>query len=200
MASPLDESGNRPRWSLRLFGEFELIELGSGRKISVPGKRERVLLAYLAIHPKCREARRKLTTFLWGEDSDETTLENLRTCVFNLRKALGPTGNQVISSEGREIVLDVSAFKIDALEFWRLAGSSDPARLEQAAQLYGGEFLDGLGIESDAFESWRRTEASRCRDRAVTILTSLMSASANAGDARTKSMRIPSFLGKRSCL
>ena len=108
MASPLDESGNRSRWSLRLFGEFELIELVSGRKISVPGKRERVLLAYLAIHPKCREARRKLTTFLWGEQSDETTLENLRTCVFNLRKALGPTGSQVILSEGREIMLDVA--------------------------------------------------------------------------------------------
>src|SRR6185503_15190007 len=41
-------------------------------------------------------------------------------------------------------------------------------------KLYSGEFLDGLIIESDEFESWRRAEASRCRDQAIDVLSRLM--------------------------
>ena len=55
----------------------------------MPGKRERVLLTYLALSPSCRQPRRKLTTLLWGDAADETTLDNLRNCLWSLRKALG---------------------------------------------------------------------------------------------------------------
>ena len=150
----------------------------------MPGKRERVLLAYLAVNPNRRELRRKLTTLLWGEDSGETTLDNLRTCVFNLRKALGPLGNQVISSDGREIVVDPSAFEVDVLEFRRFAAGPDPSSLEQAAKLYTGEFLGGLGIDSEEFESWRRDEATRCRDCALNVLISLMAQWQKAGETQ----------------
>ncbi len=172
----------RPRWSLRLLGEFELVELDAGRKIPVPGKRERALLAYLAVHPKCREARLKLTTFLWGEESDETTLDNLRTCVFNLRKALGSFGNQVVSSEGRDIALDSSAFDVDVVDFLQTSTEADVSNLQRSVQFYGGAFLDGLSIESDVFESWRRDEATRYSNRALEVLNALMEKAAAAGD------------------
>ena len=81
-----------PRWSLRLLGDFKLSTLPSGEKVALPGKRERVLLAYLALSPSYRQPRRKLATLLWGDATDETTLDNLRTCVWNLRKALGDSG------------------------------------------------------------------------------------------------------------
>ena len=171
------------RWSLRLLGEFELVELDSGAKILLPGKRERVLLAYLAVHPKCRESRRKLTTLLWGEDSDETTLDNLRTCVFNLRRALGSSGSRVVASDGRDIALDLSAFDVDVVEFWNAAAKADITDLQRAAQLYGGKFLDSISIESDEFESWRRDEATRSSNRALEILNALMANAAAAGDA-----------------
>src|SRR5690242_2703630 len=128
-------------WSLRLLGEFERGELPDGTKVALPGNRERLLLAYLAVHPKCRESRRKLTTLLWREDSDETTLDNLRNCVFNLRKALGTSDNQVVASDGRDITLDISAFDIDVVEFWNAAAKADITNLQRAAQLYGGKFL-----------------------------------------------------------
>src|SRR5215471_2857138 len=170
------------RWSLRLFGEFELRELPGGQKVTVPGKRERVLLAYLAVSPDCRESRRKLTMLLWGDSSDETSLDNLRTCVFNLRKALGDTEHRLISSDGRDIVLNATAFKIDVLALRAVAPHSGPSELEEAANLYRGEFLDGLGIESEEFESWRREEVARCKDRALDILTWLMRELAEAGE------------------
>src|SRR5262245_774910 len=134
------------RWSLRLLGDCQLSEL-SGEKVALPRKRERVLLAYLALSPNCRQPRRKLVTLLWGDAADETTLDNLRTCVFNLRKALGDTEHQVIVSEERDIVLDASAFEIDVLSLRRFAAGSTVAELEEAAKLYTGDFLEGLGIE-----------------------------------------------------
>jgi len=89
-ASALDNGTEGPaRWSFRLFGAFELNALPGGERLVVPGKRERVLLAYLALSPNCRQQRRKLATLLWGDASDETALDNLRTCVWGLRKALG---------------------------------------------------------------------------------------------------------------
>src|ERR1700686_616901 len=96
------------RWSLRLLGGFELGVLPGGERVALPGKRERVLLAYLALSPNCRQQRRKLATLLWGDASDETALDNLRTCVWGLRKALGDTGHRVIASEGEDIVLDAA--------------------------------------------------------------------------------------------
>jgi TolB-like protein/DNA-binding SARP family transcriptional activator len=170
-------------WSLRLFGDFQLNERPGGEKVTLPGKRERVLLAYLALSPNCRHPRRKLVTLLWGEAADETSLDNLRTCVFNLRKALGDTERNVIASEDRDIVLDSSAFEIDVLEFRRLAAGSGLTDLEEAAKLYSGDFLEGLSIESEEFESWRREETTRCRDQAIDVLSRLMTQLSASGES-----------------
>ena len=126
--------------------------LPGGERVASLGKRERVLLAYLALSPNGRQPRRKLATLLWGDAADETTLDNLRNCLWNLRKALGDTEHRVVASEGEDIVLDAAAFDVDALAFRRLAAQSGRTELEEAAKLYAGEFLDGLVIESEEFE------------------------------------------------
>jgi TolB-like protein/DNA-binding SARP family transcriptional activator len=171
------------RWLLRLFGDFELSEHGSGRKVALPGKRERVLLAYLALSPNGRQPRRKLVTLLWGEAADETTLDNLRTAIFNLRKALGDADRSVVASEDRDIVLEVSAFELDVLAVRRLAAGSEVAELEEATTLYAGDFLDGLSIESEAFEVWRREESTRCKGQILDALTKLMTQLAASGES-----------------
>jgi TolB-like protein/DNA-binding SARP family transcriptional activator len=164
----------RAGWSLRLLGGFNLRAFGGGETVTLSGKRERVLLAYLALSPNCRQPRRKLAALLWGDSGDETALDNLRTCVWSLRKALGDTEHRVIASEGEDIVLDAAAFEIDALAFRRLAAQSDRPALESAAILSSGEFLNGLDIESEEFESWRRAEAALHRDQSIDVLTRLM--------------------------
>jgi TolB-like protein/DNA-binding SARP family transcriptional activator len=175
-------NGERARWVLRLLGGFELSVLPAGEKVTGLGKRERVLLAYLALNPKGREQRRKLTALLWGDSADETTLENLRNCLYGLRKSLGDTEHRVIASDGEDIVLGQSAFEVDALTFHRLAAQAGRAELEQAASLYAGGLLDGLDIESEEFESWRRAESMRFRDQAVDVLNRLMAQHAESGE------------------
>jgi DNA-binding SARP family transcriptional activator len=181
-ASPLGNGTvGRPRWSLRLLGAFELSPLPGVAKVTLPGKRERVLLAYLALSPNYRQPRRKLVSLLWGDAADETTLDNLRNCLWNLRKALGDTEHRVVASDGEDIVLDAAALDVDALAFRRLAVQSGRPELEAAAALYA-EFLDGLLIESEEFESWRRAEASRYRDQAIDVLTRLMTRFSECGE------------------
>jgi TolB-like protein/DNA-binding SARP family transcriptional activator len=181
--SALDNGIEGPaRWSLRLFGGFELNAIPSGERVALPGKRERVLLAYLALSPNCRQPRRKLAALLWGGTTDETLLDNLRNCLWGLRKALGDTEHRVLASEGEDIVLDAAAFDVDALAFRCLAVQSGRTELEEAANLCSEEFLDGLDIDSEEFESWRRAEATRYRDQAVDVLTRLMTQSVECGE------------------
>jgi adenylate cyclase len=171
-----------PRWLLRVFGGFELGVHPGGERVTLPGKRERVLLAYLTLSPNYRQPRRKLVSLLWGDTADETTLDNLRNCLWNLRKALGDTEHRVVVSDGEDIVLDAAAFDVDALAFRRLATQSSRTDLEAAATLYSGELLDGLIIESDEFETWRRAEASRYRDQAIDVLSRLVAQCSGCGE------------------
>jgi TolB-like protein/DNA-binding SARP family transcriptional activator len=183
-ASGLDNGIEGPaRWSLRLFGGFELSALPGGERVALPGKRERVLLAHLALSPKGSQPRRKLAALLWGDATDETLLDNLRACIWKLRKALGDTEHRVIASNGEDIVLDAAAFDVDALAFRRLAAQSGRSELEGAANLCSGELLDGLDIESEEFESWRRAEGARYRDQTIDVLTRLMTQLCECGEA-----------------
>src|SRR5215467_14559304 len=135
-----DRTGRPACWSLCLFGGFELTPLPSGDAVTPLGKRERALLAYLAISPKSRQPRRKLATVIWGDATDQTLLDNLRTCVWRLRKALGDTKRRLIASDDEDIVLDTAAFDIDVLAFRCLETQSKRTDLEAAANLYSGEF------------------------------------------------------------
>ena len=171
------------RWSLRLLGGFELSALPGGEKVASLGTRERALLAFLALSPKGSQPRRKLAALLWGDATDETLLDNLRTSLWRLRKALGDTEHGLIASDGEEIVLDAAAFDVDALAFRRLAAQPGRSELEAAANLYAGELLDGLEIDSEEFESWRRAEATRYRDQTVDVLTRLMTQLGECGES-----------------
>ena len=182
---PAVESGSRPapRWSLRLLGGFELGTFPTGQKVVLPGKRERTLLAYLALSPKGRQPRRKLAALIWGDANDQTLLDNLRTCVWRLRKALGDSEHRLLASDDEDIVLDIAAFDVDALTFRRLAAQTGQAELEAAARLYNGEFLEGLDLDSEEFESWRRTERSHFLDQSVDLLSRLMKLLTEHGQA-----------------
>ena len=174
--------GGQAHWSLRLFGGFDLRHIATDERVTSLGKRERVLLAYLALSPNCRQPRRKLATLLWGDATDATALDNLRTCVWSLRKGLGDTEHRFIASEGEEVALDPTACEVDALKFRRLATQSPQSDLQAAANLYSGELLDGLDIQNEEFESWRRDEATRYRNQAVDVLTRLMTKLSESGE------------------
>ncbi|HEX6610697.1 MAG TPA: BTAD domain-containing putative transcriptional regulator, partial [Hyphomicrobiaceae bacterium] len=79
--------------------------------------------------------------------------------------------------------MDVSAFAVDVLTVGRLATASAVTELEEAAQLYTGDFLEGLSIESGEFESWRREVSARSKGQVLDVLTRLMTQLAASGES-----------------
>jgi TolB-like protein/DNA-binding SARP family transcriptional activator/tetratricopeptide (TPR) repeat protein len=181
-SSSANGSQGTAQWSLRLLGGFELTSVPAGEQLALPGKRERLLLAYLALSPNGRASRRKLASLFWGDTAEEAALHSLRNCLSVLRKALSDAERRTLSSQGEEIVLDLSAFDTDVLTFRRLAARPGRAELEAAAELCSGHLLEGLGIESEEFESWRRTESVCHRDQSVEVLARLMAQFEVAGE------------------
>ena len=183
-ASSVTKGGSHTgaQWTLRLLGRFALISTTNQQPVHLPGKRERILLAWLALSPTSRSSRRKLATLLWGESDDNASLDNLRVCLWGLRKALGDAEHRVVTSQGEDIILDLTTIDVDVLAFRRLAAAAGKSELEEAATLFVGEFLDGLSIGSEEFEAWRRDEAVHCREQAIDLFLRLMAAEAAAGD------------------
>jgi TolB-like protein/DNA-binding SARP family transcriptional activator len=185
MEVPLhDRVDGAARWSLRLLGGFELAVIPGGHRVQSLGKRERALLAYLALSSDGREQRRKLAALLWEHSGEQAALDSLRTSLWRLRKALGDSQHRIVASEAEDIVLDLAAFDVDAIAFRRLAVHSAREALEAAASLYSAEFLDGFSIDSEEFENWRRAEAMRYRDEIIDVLTRLMMQLGQRGEAK----------------
>src|ERR1700738_4568017 len=104
-SSSMSASQETARWSLHLLGSFELASFPAGERLALPGKRERLLLAYLALSPNGRASRRKLASLFWGDTAEEAALHSLRNCLSVLRKALGDAERRTLSSQGEDIVL-----------------------------------------------------------------------------------------------
>jgi DNA-binding SARP family transcriptional activator len=130
----------------------------------------RALLAYLAVESNRPHSREFLADLLWPGSTHASALGNLRYTVSSLKKTLqkhqpvareatGATGGLIISRETLEFDSSGSAW-VDASELSRLLPANRPAaipieRLERAANLYRGSFLEGFSLpDSAAFDEW----------------------------------------------
>ncbi len=77
-------------WKLNLFGEFHLSS-SDGTQITSLGRRDRAILAYLALTTNQRETRERLAALLWSNRGDEQARHSLAQSTAVIRKALGDT-------------------------------------------------------------------------------------------------------------
>lgn len=121
---------------LRLNGPFRVYD-DDDRDITPKGIKERGLLALLALSPGQRRTRAWLQDKLWSDRSPEQASGSCRQALSNMRKALGPYGDQVQS--------DRSAIWLDPAI--PLQNAFDPAM---------GEVLDDIDIADPEFTDWLR--------------------------------------------
>lgn len=169
------------RWSLRLLGELR-VERSDGAAVRISGRRERALLAYLALAPNLQESRRKLITLLWQDSGAGMTLDNLRTCLWSLRKALGDGEHRLVPSDRDWIGLDRDLIEVDIWSFRESVARGTPQDLETAFGLLVGEFLPDLELGNEEFDDWLRDERTRFYDTAIEALGRLMASRRDAGD------------------
>jgi TolB-like protein/Tfp pilus assembly protein PilF len=165
---------------LTLFGGFE-VKLAGGQVVDLPGQKDRALLAFLALSSGVTHSRDKLATLLWSDRGDQQARDSLKHALTRLRQCLQAANPAAIIADRQSVRLDPAAVIIDVATFERLLGDGTPEALEQAAALYRGDLLDGIGLRDPAFEDWLLVERQRLRQRAEEALSSLLTQSLAAG-------------------
>lgn len=123
--------------TIKLLGDFAVADR-DGSPISVPGAKQRALLAYLALNAGKPVPRDRLMTLLWGERFDEQARQSLRQGLTKLRK-LSASNAQLLHTDGDTVSFDVEIVEVDANRFERLAGEQSPEADAEAKDLYAGE-------------------------------------------------------------
>jgi TolB-like protein len=125
-------------------------------------------------------SRERLAHLLWGSRADEQARNSLRQALAALRKDVSAAGLSPIAASDSRVRLDPFLTEVDAVEFQRLAVSTETEALRAAAALYRGDLLADLDVASPAFEEWVRAERNRLADLAVHALEKLWSHEAGA--------------------
>lgn len=150
-----------------------------GRAVEVDTRKATALLAYLALSGEAHR-RDALATLLWPDYDQERARAALRRTLSALKTGLGE-GWLVASRESIGLRRSADLW-LDVEEFNRLIAHDDAERLEEAAALYRGDFLQGFTLrDSPNFDDWQFFEAEQLRHRLAGGLERLVEALAGQG-------------------
>ena len=158
---------------LKVLGHFSLTD-PFGRHCPVSTKKNRALLAILALSQTGFTTRERLCGLLWGDRGEEQARSSLRQTLAVLRKELGALSG-FLKTEDDRVGLDQQNLNIDVSEFFSCARSDDLSILARAADLHRGELLADLSLKEDAFENWLSAERRRVFDTATLVYERLSS-------------------------
>jgi PAS domain S-box-containing protein len=158
---------------LRLLGGFAASV--RGRSIALRTRKDRALLAYLALSHGRRHNRSRLAALLWGDVAGDPR-QSLRQSLMGIAQA-----GVVLEARRDDVQLDPSNVSVDALEVRRLLEAGAVAPLEQAIALYGGPLLEDLGPIAPAFDDWLTVERERLAAALVDAHRRLLDLYAAAG-------------------
>ena len=162
-----------PEIRLNILGGFELLRK-DGKPVSVPARKARALLAYLALQSGGVATRDQLALLLWPEADHTQGRHSLRQLLSDLRRAL-PVNPAVLRVDSERIALVGESVSVDAVAFEGYLEQGDRDDLIHASVLYRGDLLEGLDARSPEFDDWVGFERSRLRDRALGLLERVLS-------------------------
>ena len=152
---------------VRLLGPVAVVD--DDRVIDIPQRRQRSLLALLAVRGGETVAIDRLVEELWGADVPKTAVASLQNAVSQLRKLLGA---ETLVTREPGYALDVDRATVDAARFEHLLAEARAARamqdeqtaatvLREALALWRGPALAELAYEPFAQAEIRRLEELR---------------------------------------
>ena len=127
----------------RILGSLEVEH--DGRPIPVRGRRQRALLVHLLLSANEVVPDDRLLEDLWGADPPKSGRTALRVRVSQLRKALGP-GGEMLLTRAPGYVLHAEPDLIDARRFERLLAEGRAAQAAGNAERAAGALRAGLGL------------------------------------------------------
>jgi DNA-binding SARP family transcriptional activator/predicted ATPase len=179
-----------PHLSIRLFGPLE-VTLDGEVVTAFKSDKARALLAYLVVEAERPHRREKLAGLLWPEWPEQAARGSLRRVLSNLRLVIGDhqaiprflhISRQTIQfNSASDAWVDVTAF-IHLLEA-RGPPQQAICKLEEAVELYRGDFLEGFSIpDSSDFEEWALLNRERFRRLMMVALRRLGRCHEQRGD------------------
>ena len=153
--------------SLTLLGGLDL-RSADGRELALTTRKDRLLLAYLALNAGRPLGRDRLAGLLWGDRGESQARDSLRQSLAAIRQAFRPAALDPILSDRESATFNPDGIEIDAVAFERLAGEA--RRQEQATLLYRGPLLEGLDGMTPEFETWLGPERERLASIAVRLV------------------------------
>jgi DNA-binding SARP family transcriptional activator len=157
---------------LVLLGAFQA--RAAEQDIDVPGRKERALLALLAIPVGEPRSRDKLAGLLWSDRGDSQARDSLKQAVFKLRKSLDCVQPSPLLADREFVSLERAVVTVDVAEFEQLIAEGSMEGLTRATALYRGDLLDGLDLRDAAFDEWLLMERQRLRNLACEALAKLL--------------------------
>ncbi len=179
------------RLEVRLLGGFD-VRYDDRPIAGFESQKARALFAYLVVHRHQPLSRDHLAELFWPERDEDSSRQNLRQAIYNIRSAFPKGESAVLASDYQSIQLDpnldcwldVKAFE-DAYRRGIANGGTDPYQLATAARLYNGDLLAGFLVKgSAAFDDWLIAEQERLREAAIEALRSLVEGYLARGDLR----------------
>ncbi len=183
---------------LNFLGSFQVTL--DGRPLTVfESDKVRGLLAYLSVESNQAHNRTQLATLLWSGYSDESARTTLRHVLHRLRLTIGDESASppflLITRQTLQFN-PALAQQVDVTRFTTLlrACTEHPhdqlatcqvclARMQQAGELYRGDFLSDLAIHDSApFEEWRRIRQEQFHVQALDTFHTLALASELRGE------------------
>lgn len=126
-----------------------------GAELPLPTRKDRQLLAYLAIHHGQHHSRERLANLLWADRADAQARDSLRQSLAALRKAFRSVGLDPVEGDRVSVGLSCPDLSVDVVQF--AEGSPDPSM----AGLYRGPFLQDMDTSTPEFEYWVAQERHR---------------------------------------
>lgn len=173
MVAGVEISG--PPIEVRLLGALRIDR--NGIPMPLPASRKvRALFGWLALAPR-PVARETLCDLLWDAPSDPRG--ELRWCLSKIRGLVDAPGKRRLLSEDDRVWLDLSDDFVDAVEVARSAESGleglAPERRRALAQLFAGDFLEGLALSGHpAYAGWLTAQRRRFGGLQIRLLADLV--------------------------
>ncbi len=162
----------------RTLGPVEVLVDGEPAPPELLWRKNLALLVYLARSPKRTRARDHLIGLLWADKGEQAARHSLREAIRVLRRYLGEAG---VDAGGDQVGLAGDAVTLDVDRFLELSERQEWAA---AAQLVGGEFLEGFSVpDTSGFEDWLAAERLAWRQRSVEAIARHAEQRLQAGDA-----------------
>jgi len=181
---------------LIVLGGFSLAA-ADGAKLVLPTRKDKLLLAFLALSAGRPQSRERLAALLWGDRAEAQARDSLKQSLADLRQAFRQAGLEPLRTDRESVTFEPTGIEVDALEFGRLATQTHA--FDKAIALYRGDLIDGIDGGGTAFEEWLRPERERLSALAVRVLEQCVLGSA-ASEADDETIRFGYLLLARDRL